>query len=69
MSTVRKEITSWDYNAEQLSLKLFFDDGSGVLYTPVPKFIHENLLRSTDKTAFVEKYISYDLSFKRFSIE
>lgn len=69
MQQLKKEVISWDYNADHLSLKLCFNDGSGVIYKPVPKFIHENLLRSSDKTAFVEKYISYDLGFKKFSIE
>ncbi|NUG66071.1 KTSC domain-containing protein, partial [Acinetobacter bereziniae] len=35
---------------------------------PVPEFIYDNLLRSSDKTAFVHKYLEYDVHFKRLSI-
>ncbi len=64
-----KEVTSWDYNADHLTLKLCFSDGSGAVYKPVPHFIHQNLLRSTNKTAFVKKYIEYDLHFHKLSID
>jgi hypothetical protein len=36
------------------SLKIFYSDGSGDLYHPVPEFVYDNLLRSTDKAAFVQ---------------
>ncbi|WP_336957707.1 KTSC domain-containing protein [Acinetobacter nosocomialis] len=48
-------VTSWKYNATSRHLKIFYSDGSGDLYHPVPEFVYDNLLRSTDKAAFVHK--------------
>lgn len=62
-------VTSWKYNASSRYLKIFYDDGTGELYYPVPEFIYDNLLRRTDKTAFVHKYLEYDLHFTRVSIQ
>ncbi|NUF65283.1 KTSC domain-containing protein [Acinetobacter bereziniae] len=61
-------VTSWKYNASSRYLKIFYNNGSGELYHPVPEFIYDNLLRSSDKTAFVHKYLEYDVHFKRLSI-
>lgn len=61
-------VTSWKYNASSRYLKNFYNNGSGELYHPVPEFIYDNLLRCSDKTAFVHKYLEYDVHFKRLSI-
>ncbi|WP_335985897.1 KTSC domain-containing protein [Acinetobacter bereziniae] len=61
-------VTSWKYNASSRYLKIFYNNGSGELYHPVPEFINDNLLRCSDKTAFVHKYLEYDVHFKRLSI-
>lgn len=58
-------VTSWKYNPSSRHLKIFYSDGSGELYHPVPEFIYDNLLRTTDKAAFVHKYLEFDLHFKR----
>lgn len=62
-------VTSWKYSASSRYLKIFYDNGSGDLYYPVPPFIYDNLLRCHDKTAFVHKYLEYDLHFSRVSID
>lgn len=62
-------VTSWKYDASSRYLKIFYNNGLGELYHPVPNFIYDNLLRSTDKTAFVHKYLEYDLHFTRLSIQ
>ena len=61
-------VTIWKYDPTSRYLKIFYNDGSGELYHPVPEFIYQNLLRSHDKTAFVHKYLEYDLHFTRVSI-
>ncbi|NNP73607.1 MULTISPECIES: KTSC domain-containing protein [Acinetobacter] len=61
-------VTSWKYNASSRYLKIFYNNGSGELYHPVPEFIYNNLLRCQDKTVFVQKYLEYDLHFTRISI-
>ena len=61
-------VTSWKYNASSRYLKIFYNNGTGELYHPVPGFIYDNLLRCSDKTAFVHKYLEYDLHFTRLSI-
>jgi len=48
--------------------EIFYNNGKGELYHPVPEFIYDNLLRSQDKTAFVQKYLEFDLHFSRLSI-
>ena len=62
-------VTSYKYNASSRYLKIFYNNGSGELYYPVPEFIYNNLLRQSDKTAFVHKYLEYDLHFTRVSIQ
>lgn len=62
-------VTSWKYNSTSRYLKIFYNNGCGELYHPVPEFIYNNLLRCTDKTAFVHKYLEYDLHFTRLSIQ
>lgn len=61
-------VTSWTYNPSSRYLKIFYSNGSGELYHPVPEFIYHNLLRYPDKTAFVHKYLEYDLHFTRLTI-
>lgn len=61
-------VTSWKYNATSRHLKIFYSDGSGDLYHPVPEFFYDNLLRSTDKAAFVHKYLEFNLHFTRLSL-
>ena len=55
-------VTSWKYNSISRHLHIFYDNGSAELYYSVPKFIYANLLRRTDKAAFVHKYLEH---FKR----
>ena len=61
-------VTSYKYNVVSRYLKIFYNNGSGELYHPVPEFIYNNLLRCNHKTAFVHKYLEYDLHFTRVSI-
>lgn len=61
-------VTHWKYNATSRYLKIFYSNGTGELYHPVPEFIYNNLLRCENKTAFVEKYLEYDLHFRKLSI-
>ena len=61
-------VTTWKYDAHSRHLKIFYNNGSGKLYHPVPEFIYHNLVRAEDKTAFVQKYIEYDLHFHQISI-
>ncbi len=35
-------VTSWKYNASSRYLKIFYNDGTGELYYPVPEFIYNN---------------------------
>ena len=62
-------VTSYKYNASSRYLKIFYNNGLGELYHPVPEFIYNNLLRCSDKTAFVQKYLEYDVHFTRISIQ
>ena len=62
-------VTSWKYSASSRYLKIFYENGSGDLFYPVPKFIYDNLLRCSDKTAFVHKYLEYDLHFSRVTLQ
>ena len=62
-------VTSWKYDSLSRYLKIFYNNGSGELYHPVPSFIYENLLRCTDKASFVHKYLEYDLHFTRVTIQ
>jgi len=55
----------WKYDISSRYLKIFYSNGTAELYHPVPEFIYDNLLRTTDKTAFVHKYLEFDLHFKR----
>ena len=58
-------VTSWKYDISSRYLKIFYSNGTAELYYPVPEFVYDNLLRTTDKTAFVHKYLEFDLHFKR----
>ena len=62
-------VTSWKYSASSRYLTIFYNNGSGDLYHPVPAFVYDNLMRFNDKTAFVHKYLEYDLHFTRLSIQ
>ncbi|UTO18206.1 KTSC domain-containing protein [Acinetobacter sp. Z1] len=61
-------VTSWKYDVSSRYLKIFYNNGTAELYHPVPEFIYNNLLRTTDKTAFVQKYLEFDLHFKRLCL-
>ena len=61
-------VTSWKYSASSRYLKICYNNGPGELYHPVPEFIYNNLQRCNDKTAFVHKYLEYDLHFTRISV-
>ncbi|KAA8734796.1 KTSC domain-containing protein [Acinetobacter qingfengensis] len=61
-------ITTFKYDSMARRLKLFYSDGRGVLFCSVPALLHQNLLKSQDKTAFVRKYLEYDLQFSRITI-
>ena len=62
-------VTTWKYNSTSRYLKIFYNNGSGELYHPVPQFLYDNLLRCNDKTAFVHKYLEYDLHFSRVTLQ
>lgn len=62
-------ITSFQYDDSAKRLKLFYSDGSAVLFRSVPSFVHQNLLRCRDKTAFVEKYLQYNLGFTKITLQ
>ncbi len=57
------------YNASSRYLHIFYTNGKADLYHPVPAFIYDNMMRCTDKAAFVQKYLEYDLHFKHISLE
>ncbi|WP_326519059.1 KTSC domain-containing protein [Acinetobacter sp. CAAS 2-6] len=61
-------VIHWKYNPASRYLKIFYSNGTGELYHPVPEFIYNNLLRSENKAAFVQKYLQYDLHFCKLSI-
>ena len=61
-------VTFWKYNATSRYLKIFYNNGTADLFHPVPQMIYNNLLRCTNKTDFVHRYLEYDLHFKRVSI-
>lgn len=56
------------YSASTRYLKIFYSNGLAELYHPVPVSLYENLLRREDKTAFVQRYLQYDLHFTRISM-
>ena len=62
-------VTSWKYSSSSRYLKIFYANGSGDLFYPVSPFIYDNLLRCSDKTAFVQKYLEYDLHFSRITLQ
>ena len=62
-------VTFYKYNATSRYLKIFYNNGRADLFHPVPEFIYNNLVRSDDKASFVHKYLEYDLSFKRVSMQ
>lgn len=61
-------VTYWKYDSSSRYLKVFYNNGTGELYHPVPTFIYDNLLRTSDKAAFIRKYLEFDLHFKRLCI-
>ena len=58
-------VTSWKYDISSRYLKIYYSNGTDELYHSVTEFEDDNLLRTTDKTAFVHKYLEFDLHFKR----
>ena len=52
-------VTSWKYNASSRYLKIFYNNGSGELYHPVPEFIYNNLLNEEWNRAYapLTKYV------------
>ena len=62
-------VKSWKYSDSSRYLKIFYTNGTGDLYHPVPEFIYNNMMRCHDKAAFVHKYLEYDLHFTRISIQ
>ena len=62
-------VTCCKYDALSRYLKIFYNNGSGELYYPVPKFVYDNLLRCSDKTLFVHKYLEYDVHFTKISVD
>lgn len=62
-------VKSWKYSASSRYLKIFYTNGTGDLYHPVPEFVYNNMMRCHDKAAFVHKYLEYDLHFTRISIQ
>lgn len=62
-------VTTWKYNATSRYLKIFYNNGTADLFHPVPEFIVNNLIRSSDKHAFVQKYLEYDLNFNKISLQ
>lgn len=62
-------VTLCKYNSTSRYLKIFYNNGTADLFHPVPEFIYNNLVRSSNKTLFVHKYLEYDLNFKRVSMQ
>ena len=58
-------VVSCTYNASNHNLKIIYSNGLAALYHPVPLAIYHNLLRRSDKAAFIEKYLEYDLNFNK----
>ncbi|MFW1753340.1 KTSC domain-containing protein [Acinetobacter wanghuae] len=58
-------VVSYKYNASSHHLHIYYNTGLIELYHPVPEYIYNNLLRREDKTAFVQKYLQYDLNFNK----
>lgn len=58
-------VVRYTYNASSHHLQIFYSNGAIELYHPVPEYIYNNLLRREDKTAFVQKYLQYDLNFNK----
>ncbi|MEB3766728.1 KTSC domain-containing protein [Acinetobacter sp. MD2] len=61
-------VATWKYNENSRYLKIFYQNGSAVLFYSVPHIIYQNFLRAQNKAAFIEKYLSYDLHFSHISI-
>ncbi|MCJ8147205.1 KTSC domain-containing protein [Acinetobacter sp. A3.8] len=66
MSELQVILMKYDFWSR--SLKLIYNDGSGAIYTSVPEIIHRNMQRCENKTAFVQKYLEYDLQFQKISL-
>lgn len=56
-------VKTWKYSASSRYLKIFYNDGTAVLFYSVPRFVYDNMLRVQNKTAFIEKYLTYNLHF------
>lgn len=62
------QVKMFKYDTASKCLKLFYSDGSGAIFKSVPEFVHQNLIRSQDKAAFVQKYLEYDLHFTKITL-
>ena len=58
-------IKTFKYDSRSRCLKLFYHSGNGVIFRSVPKIIHERLLRTANKDAFIHKYLEYDLNYTK----
>lgn len=61
-------VISWTYSPSSRHLKIIYSNGDIELYHPVPEFVYNNLLRRQNKTAFIQKYLEYNLHFNRIGI-
>ena len=59
-------IKTFKYDRYSRCLKLFYDDGNGVLFKSVSKMMHQRLLRTQNKDAFIHKYLEYDLNYTKY---
>lgn len=62
-------VTTCKYNSTSRYLKIFYNNGTADLFHPVPEIIYNNLVRCSNKVAFVKKYLEYDLHFKRIHMQ
>lgn len=65
----RIAVTFWKYSASSRYLKIFYENGACDLFYPVSPVIYDHLLRCSDKSVFVHKYLEYDLHFSRVSLQ
>lgn len=61
-------VKTWKYSASSRYLKIFYNDGTAVLFYFVPGFVYASMLRVQNKAAFIEKYLTYNLHFSSITI-
>ena len=61
-------VKTWKYSASSHYLKIFYIDGSAVLFYSVPTFVYDNMLRVQNKTDFIERYLTYNLHFSSVAL-